>query len=258
MNSYPAKYTSGIFVSIHDIFNFVDKEKIIIYTDGSSLGNPGPGGWGAVVFRDGKVIELGGSYENTTNNKMELTAAIEALGSVKNLDEEITLYTDSSYTINGITKWIEGWQVNNWLKRDKTEVLNQDLWKKLIDTTSGESIKWVHVAGHSGMIGNERADDIATSFAKGENPKLYKGQKSDYDLDLLDVSYDEKMKSARSKTRSHSKARAYSYLSLVDRTLKKHKTWQECESRIKGKKGVRYKKSISPEDEKKIIKEWGK
>lgn len=235
----------------------MEEKEIIIYTDGSSLGNPGPGGWGAVVLCDGKAVELGGSDQNTTNNKMELTAAIKALEYIKDQDKEIKLYTDSSYTINGITKWVEGWQANNWLKRDKTEVLNQGLWKKLIDATSGESIKWVHVAGHSGMIGNERADDIATSFAKGEKPKLYKGQESDYGLDLLDVSYDEKMKSARSKARSRSRARAYSYLSLVDGTLKKHKTWQECESRINGRKGVKYKKSISSEDEKNIIKEWG-
>lgn len=236
----------------------MDKEKIIIYTDGSSLGNPGPGGWGAIVLRGGEVTELGGSDKNTTNNKMELVATIEALEYIKEKDEEIELYTDSSYTINGITKWVEGWQVNNWIKKDKTEVLNRDLWEKLIEATSGKSIKWIHVAGHSGMIGNERADDIATSFAKGEKPELYKGEKSDYGFDLLDTSYDEKIKADRSKTRSRSRARAYSYLSLVDGTLKKHKTWQDCELRVKGKKGVRYKKSVSAEDEKSIIKEWDK
>jgi ribonuclease HI len=236
----------------------MSKEEIVIYTDGSSLGNPGPGGWGAVVLHNGNVVELGGSDKNTTNNKMELTAAIEALEYIKNQGEEIKLYTDSSYTINGITKWVEGWQANNWIKKNKTEVLNRDLWEKLTEVSSGKSVRWIHVAGHSGMIGNERADDIATSFAKGEKPKLYKGKNSDYGFDLLDTSYDEKIKAARSKTRSRSRIRTYSYLSLVDGTISKHKTWQDCEARVKGKKGVKYKKSISAEDEKNIVKEWSK
>lgn len=235
----------------------MNKEKIIIYTDGSSLGNPGPGGWGAIVLHDGVVVELGGADKDTTNNRMELTATIKALEYLKGVDEEIILYTDSSYTINGITKWVEGWQANNWTKRDKTEVLNRELWEELITVTSGKNIVWKHVAGHSGMIGNERADSIATSFAEGKTPELYEGKKSGYDFDILDVSYNEKMKSARDKTRTRSRAKAYSYLSLVDGIFSRHSTWAECEACVKGSKGAKYRKAISVEDEEKIKKGWG-
>jgi len=249
----------GIFICTHDIFNAMNKKKIIIYTDGSSLGNPGPGGWGAViVFTNGKIVELGGKEKNTTNNRMELTAAIEALREIGKTIDEVILYTDSSYTINGITNWIARWQANDWMKRDKTEVLNRDLWENLIDAVSGKVIKWTHVAGHSGMVGNERADDIATSFAEGVKHKLYKGPVSEYGFDITDISYNAKMKSAREKTRTRSKKRAYSYLSLVDGVLARHETWSECEARVKGKRGVKFKKTLNVEDEKSIIKEWGK
>jgi len=236
----------------------MDKKKIIIYTDGSSLGNPGPGGWGAVVaLPQGGVVELGGADKETTNNRMELTATIEALRYVGELDEEITLYTDSSYAINGITKWVDGWQANNWLKKDKAEVLNRKLWGGLITVTESKHIEWVHVSGHSGMVGNERADGIATSFAEGKTPKLYKGPVEEYGFDIFDISYDEKMKSARKKTRVRSRAKAYSYLSLVNGIFSQHNTWAECNACVKGKKGVKYKKAISAEDEKQIKREWG-
>jgi len=236
---------------------FMSKDKIIIYTDGSSLGNPGPGGWGSIIVAPVGVMELGGSDSDTTNNRMELTAVIEALNKVKENSEDIIIYTDSSYTINGITKWVEGWQANNWIKRDKTEVLNRDLWDGLISASSGKNIRWRHVAGHSGMVGNERADDIATSFAKEEKVKLYEGSVTGYGFDISDISYDKKMKSARDKMRARSKIEAYSYLSLVDGVFKKHPSWKECEERVKGKKGVKYRKAISADDELSIKKEWG-
>jgi len=234
-------------------------EKIIIYTDGSSLGNPGSGGWGAVIaLTDGKIKELGGKEKNTTNNRMELTAAIEALHEVGKTSDEIILYTDSNYTINGITNWVKGWKKNDWMKRDKTEVLNRDLWEKLINVVSGKTIKWTHVAGHSGMVGNERADDIATSFAGCVKPELYKGDVLGYGFNITDTSYDKKMKSAREKIRTRSKARAYSYLSLVDGVLTRHETWSECEARVKGKLGVKFRKTLNAEDEKSIMREWKK
>lgn len=237
----------------------MNKEKIIIYTDGSSLGNPGPGGWGAIVTTpQGDVIELGGADKNTTNNKMELTAVIEALKYLKNTDKEIIVYTDSSYTINGITKWVKNWQVNDWKKKDKTDVLNRDLWEALVEVVKNKSIKWTHVSGHSGLPGNERADEIATSFARGVEPNLFKGPEDKYDIDVLNVSYDEKRKSERSVSRTRLRTKAYSYLSLVDGVLKRHSSWSECEARVKGRKGVKYKKALSKKDEDVIIKEWEK
>ena len=111
------------------------KNEVIIYTDGSSLGNPGPGGWGSVVlFPDEKVIELGGREKESTNNRMEMTAALEALKEIskrKSTARKIILHTDSSYLLNGITVWVYAWQKNNWLTKTKEPVLNKDLWEEL-------------------------------------------------------------------------------------------------------------------------------
>ena len=101
---------------------------LTIFTDGSSRGNPGPGGWAAVVIHGDKLQELGGGEANTTNNRMEITAAVRGLEKTKKGDE-VTIYTDSSYLINGITKWIKGWKRNGWITKTKDEVLNRDLWE---------------------------------------------------------------------------------------------------------------------------------
>ncbi|MFC1721207.1 ribonuclease HI [Patescibacteria group bacterium] len=234
-----------------------ENNKTIIYTDGSSLGNPGPGGWGAIVLLvDGNVTELGGAEKDTTNNRMEMTAIIEALSFVKEKDSKIILHTDSSYTINGITKWIHGWQKNGWTKKDKGEVLNKDLWQKLLVVVEGLDIEWKHVSGHVGTPGNERADTIATSFAETKSLNLYTGAYESYGIDLF-VEEDEEKKAARSAGKARSKAKAYSYLSLVDGEFKKHKTWAECEACVKGTAGARFRKALSAEDEKEIMKEWG-
>jgi ribonuclease HI len=155
---------------------------ITIYTDGSSKGNPGPGGWGAIISSQQPVAsikEIGGREEKTTNNRMEMSAAIEAL---KNIPEnsEVEIHSDSTYLINGITDWIEKWQKNNWRTKDKREVLNKDLWQKLLEATAGKNIEWKKVAGHSGHEENERCDEIATGFADGERVELYNGLKQGY------------------------------------------------------------------------------
>lgn len=237
----------------------MNKEKIIIYTDGSSLGNPGPGGWGAVIaLPDNSIVELGGGGKKTTNNRMELTATIRALEHVKDIEKEIVLYTDSSYVINGITKWVAGWQANNWTKRDKTAVLNRDLWEELISAVEKNDIKWRHVPGHAGLAGNERADTIAVKFAEGRDAKLYKGARGEYAIDIFNMSYDESKKLMKSKNNSRSKAKAYSYMSLVEGEIVRHETWAECESRVKGRSGVKFRKTLSREDEESVIKEWNK
>lgn len=236
----------------------MDKEKIVIYTDGSSLGNPGSGGWGAVVaLPEGKIVELGGGEKRTTNNRMEMSAAIAALKQVADKSEEIIFYTDSSYTINGITKWVEGWVAQDWVKRDKTPVLNRDLWEELSALTKGKTIRWRHVAGHSGRSGNERADEIATGFAEGKTARLYMGARDAYPINVFDVSYDEAKKCARTASRARAKVKAYSYVSLVDGAFARHTTWAECEARVKGKVGAKYRKTLSAEDEARIKKEWG-
>ena len=145
-----------------------------IYTDGACTGNPGPGGWGIVVyFDDGSIHEMGDSAQYTTNNKMEMQAAIAALEFFKlsRQTQPITLYTDSEYLINSITKWMPGWKKKGWKKSDGNPVQNQDLLE-ILDQLNSRLIQWQHVRGHSGNIGNERCDVIARSFANHKIPHL--------------------------------------------------------------------------------------
>ncbi|MFA5651933.1 MAG: ribonuclease HI [Candidatus Paceibacterota bacterium] len=229
------------------------KEKILIFSDGSSRGNPGPGGWGAIVADKNKITELGGRENHTTNNRMELMGAIKALSLIKKTKEAIVLNTDSAYVINGITKWVYGWQKNGWKNSTKDDVSNRDLWEELIKVSKGKNIKWNYVGGHIGVSCNERCDTIATSFADNEDVKLFKGILSDYEFDLNDT----KGCSVKVTKKSGNKGIAYSYLSLVHGVLHIDKTWVECEKRVKGVKGdVKFKKATSPSEEKEILKEW--
>ncbi len=145
--------------------------KLEIFTDGSSLGNPGPGGYGAVFVKEGKIIyELGGYDKQTTNNKMELQAVIETLKYVSHkfdLCEEVVIHADSSYVLGGITAWVFNWEKNGWIKADKKPVLNKELWQELIGLVREfkGKLSWVKVKGHSGHEYNERADTIATTCA---------------------------------------------------------------------------------------------
>lgn len=150
--------------------------KLEIYTDGSSLGNPGPGGWGSVFIENNKTVkELGGFEKNTTNNRMELTAVIETLKylSKNNKKDNITIFADSNYVLTGITSWIHNWEKNGWRTANKKEVMNQDLWKELINLIRNydNKIDWEKVKGHSGHIHNDRADEIATTYAEKQNMK---------------------------------------------------------------------------------------
>lgn len=235
---------------------------IIIYTDGSSRGNPGPGGWGAIIATDETAVEIGGRDRHTTNNKMELSAAIEALSVVRNLGSafHIDMRADSSYVINGITKWVFGWQKNGWKNSKKEEVLNRELWEALALVVadlkmSGSEIAWTYTPGHAGIPGNDRADEIATKFADEENIILYDGVREKYFVDLETKQADEKLL-AKKKSKTSSSVKAYSYLSLVDGVFKRHTSWKECEARVKGVKNVKFKKSTSLENEQEIIKEW--
>ena len=131
-----------------------------IYTDGACKGNPGPGGWGAVLEYDGEEREIYGGERATTNNRMELTAVIEALNALKR-PCRILLHTDSQYVQKGITEWIGGWKARGWRTAAKEPVMNVDLWKKLDEAIGEHQIEWIWVRGHSGHDGNERADALA-------------------------------------------------------------------------------------------------
>lgn len=153
--------------------------KTIIYTDGSSRGNPGPGGWGAIVVSSATVTELGGYEAHTTNNRMELLSVIEALNSISSHDS-IVLYSDSQYVIKGMTEWIQGWQTKGWRNSQKKAVLNRDLWERLLEVSSGKDIQWKYVKGHADTPGNIRCDKIATMSALREDIKLYNGPRDNY------------------------------------------------------------------------------
>lgn len=145
-----------------------------IYTDGACAGNPGPGGWGTVLYLDdGTVHELGGAAARTTNNRMELQAAIAALQilQTQSPDAPVALYTDSEYVKNGITKWIRGWKKKGWKTAAGKPVLNQDLWEQL-DALNQPWVEWHYVRGHTGNVGNERCDAIARQFSQGQSPHL--------------------------------------------------------------------------------------
>ncbi len=157
-----------------------------IYTDGSSRGNPGPGGYGAVLIMGDKVLEIGGRENMTTNNRMELIGCIQALSTLPSefSSKTITLYSDSEYVVKGMTLWIQGWQKKGWRTASKKEVLNRDLWEKLLSVSQGKDIKWLHVDGHADNEGNNRCDVIATSFADNNPVKLYSGLLSGYHISV--------------------------------------------------------------------------
>lgn len=231
-------------------------DSVLIYTDGSSRGNPGPGGWGSIVVIGNDVKELGGAEEDTTNNRMELSAVISALSFVrkKRSDAPVKVFTDSTYVVSGITGWIFGWKKNDWKTQTKSDVLNKDLWQELDKVVEGLDISWFVVKGHAGIEANERVDQIATMYADKKEMKLFDGSLRDYTVKVTPPSIEE-MEEARGNDRR--KAKAYSYLSLVDGKLARHETWAECEERVKGKSNVKFRKTISKEDEDAIKREWG-
>ena len=136
------------------------KPEISIWTDGACSGNPGPGGWGALLIAGSRLKEIHGGEPDTTNNRMELMAAIEALNALKK-PSAVTLHTDSTYVKDGLTKWIHGWKRNGWKTAAKKPVKNKDLWQSLETACARHEIKWVWVKGHAGDEGNEKADELA-------------------------------------------------------------------------------------------------
>lgn len=226
-------------------------KEITIYTDGSSRGNPGPGGWAAIIRTEDKVYELGGREEETTNNRMELTALLRSLEFVldRKLEGAIIVHVDSAYVLNGTILWMHSWQKNGWKTKTGEQVLNQDIWKPLFPIVFRllqlERLFIEKVKGHSGVLGNERADEIATLFADGVAVPLYSGARGMY----------EKMISAQSvKSTSPRGKKPYSYVSYVRGVIHTDKTWEACEKRVKGSPGAKYKKVFSEEEEQTVKK----
>jgi ribonuclease HI len=139
-----------------------------IFTDGACKGNPGPGGWGVLLRMGTHEKEMSGSEPDTTNNRMEMTAAIRALNALTE-PCEVTLHTDSRYVIDGITKWVHGWQKKGWINSSRQPVRNADLWHELIAAAKRHTIAWEWVRGHNGHVENERVDRLASDAAVRQN-----------------------------------------------------------------------------------------
>lgn len=235
------------------------KRQTILFCDGACSGNPGPGGWGVIVALPDEVFELGGRHTQTTNNKMELSGAIEALKAVQEVPGEVMLCTDSSYVIQGITRWIFGWLRNGWKSSQGGNVLNQEFWQELhrLVTLRGKSnpVHWQYVPGHSNVAGNERVDQIAVAFSKQEPIALYRGSRDSYGIDLS-VTRDTGVLRASQKSKKRTSGKAI-YLSLVGTIPSRHASWSECERRVKGQSQAKFKKVSSPEEEESVWRAWG-
>ena len=236
---------------------------IIVFTDGAAKGNPGPGGWGAIVLTpDQHVTELGGGSPHTTNNRMELSGAIAALQHVANQPGPVAIYTDSTYVIQGITQWVWNWRKRGWKTAEGSDVLNRDLWEQLsalVDARARGDVRWHWVRGHVGTAGNERADEVSVAFALQQSANLYVGPLAGYTLPILQLPDDTTLpkRTAGSVSTGKRNATAYSYVSVVNGIPMRHITWAECERRVKGQSGSRFKKAESAADETAILRGWG-
>lgn len=234
-------------------------KNILIFTDGACSGNPGPGGWGAVVVTpEGHVTELGGAVPGTTNNRMEMSATIHSLRSARDIKGHVDLYTDSTYVIRGITQWIWGWKKRGWLNAEGAEVSNRDLWEVLHDEVlkrgSADKINWHYSRGHVGTPGNERCDEIAVGFSRGKWVDLYEGSILHYGIAIYDLPEDSSLPEMKEKKE---KKVAHSYLSYLEGKVVRHTDWADCERRVKGRSGAKFKKAMSPSDEGSILESWG-
>ena len=240
----------------------------IIFTDGSSRGNPGPGGWGAIIASAERVRELGGREDHTTNNRMELTAALMALtevlqqtGAKVYAHKQVQIYSDSRYVIRGITEWVRGWKLKGWIGATKKPVENRDLWEALLDMVEaldaeGVVLAWNYVGGHVGIAANERVDIIATEFADKKSVELFDGTRKEYSVSLNPEGHP-KEKADRSAAKARARQKAFSYVSAVDGKVEVHATWEACEARVKGVKGAKYKKALNAAEEKELVILWG-
>jgi len=232
---------------------------ISIFTDGACSGNPGPGGWGAIIVTsDGRVVELAGREEPTTNNRMELGGVIASLRAVKGMPGTALVHSDSTYVIEGITKWILGWKRRGWTTAAGEPVKNEDLWRALDQAVSERGrggVDWRWVKGHSGHDANERCDVIAVSLAKRLPVDLYEGPLLEYPYGSL-LPSEAKAIPVRPKARKAADTRPTSYLSLLDGEVQRHSTWAACEARVKGRP-AKFKKVRSEDEAAETRRSWG-
>jgi ribonuclease HI len=236
----------------------------VAYTDGGCVGNPGPGGWGVhVEYPDGRVVELGGGELETTNNRMELRAAIEAARAVASWPAA-TIIADSQYVLRGITQWIQGWKRKDWVTSTGEPVLNRDLWEEL-DAVASDRLTWQWAKGHSGVPGNERCDAIASWFSSSVG-RLGGSGRADRATTVarrtaaasrpVRASGERAAAPVASKPSAAPRAGQW-YISVVDGIPARHEYWGACESRVKGVKGAKFKKVRNSAEEQEAFAKWG-
>ncbi|MFA5140682.1 MAG: RNase H family protein [Elusimicrobiota bacterium] len=231
---------------------------ILAYCDGACSGNPGPGGWGAVlILPEGRVRELGGCERSTTNNRMEMAGALAVLRATRDRPEPLKLFTDSGYLLRGITEWIAGWRRRGWITMDGGAVLNRDLWEALDPLAAARQgrLSWVHVKGHAGHEVNERCDAIAVAFSQGKPPALYDGPAVGCGYSLLDPP--EQLRPAGRSSVRRSKPKGGYYLSMVGGRVERHSAWPDCQRRVHGVSGARFKRVFSAQEERDVLERWG-
>jgi ribonuclease HI len=231
----------------------------VAYTDGGCIGNPGPGGWGVhIEYPDGRVIELGGADFQTTNNRMELRAAIEAVRATVGWPSA-TIVTDSQYVLKGITGWVAGWKRKDWVTSTGQPVINRDLWEEL-DALADARLSWEWAKGHSGVPGNERCDEIASWFAASVRP-LAAPRARRAVAERAPVAAAPPARPTRpgtlARARSDDGTGVLPYVSMVDGIVQRHSTWAECQQRVTGVKSARYKKVRNAAEEQETFAKWG-
>ena len=230
----------------------------LIYSDGACSGNPGPGGWAFIHWNpnDDGVFEGSGFENNTTNNRMEMTASLEALRRVP-ANDSVILYTDSVYVIRGITQWVFGWKKRAWKTAEGNEVINRDLWERLLNACFQKKIDWRYIPGHKGFPGNERVDVLAVAQSQRTPLAPYSGPSAHYHFKLFPLP--EKIPLPEMKNnngKSEDKSKIF-YLSYVNGVLVRHKTWEQCQACVKGVSQARFKKVTSNEEAQSVVKSWG-
>lgn len=245
-----------------------NEKNFVIFGDGACSGNPGPGGYGAIIlFPDHTVKELAESFSKTTNNRMEMSAILESLKLILHSKQlqtahHIQIFTDSVYLIRGATQWLFGWKKKGWKGATGDPIANPDLWvemDKILFQFKSQApnvkLDWNFVKGHAGIPGNERCDELAVAMSKNDHVELYQGRVENYHFDILSLPEKKPLPEAK-KADSGPKKPSW-YLSLVNGVYKTHKTWSECEAVVKGRPGVKFKKVSSDEEEAQIKKQWG-
>ena len=231
---------------------------LTIYTDGASRGNPGLGGWGAVILLDGYAMEIAGGVKRATNNQMELQAVLEVLSDsgARAHKGPVVVYSDSTYVVKGLSSWIYGWEKKGWITTAKTPVENKDIWVKLLALLKeyGKRLSIEKVKGHDGDLYNERCDELAVNAALGKKEKHFKGTQKDYNKFLIEIGTT--AKKAVPKKKKKPTGPAYSYVSFVNGKVYADKTWKECEARVKGTKGAKYQKVFSKAEETGLVQDY--